>query len=184
MRPSPLRRGGVGLLLHDGPGILRRDGERAVLGQMRGAAAPIPGAVSAGRRGGRDRDRGGAGRRAGTSSPSRRTTDDRRTTVNPSGRAVMTRITPFIALALLGASGLAAQDTTKAAAPAPAAAPAAAVEVSEAVVAKTVVDRQPQDTGSTFTADVGQVVCWTKVAGAGGPRNPPPGGPCGTPGGA
>ena len=80
----------------------------------------------------------------------------------------MTRITPFIALALLGASGLAAQDTTKAAAPAPAAAPAAAVEVSEAVVAKTVVDRQPQDTGSTFTADVGQVVCWTKVTGAEG----------------
>ena len=49
-----------------------------------------------------------------------------------------------------------------------AATPAAAVEVTEAVVAKTVVDRQPQDTGSTFTADVGQVVCWTKVGGAEG----------------
>ncbi len=84
----------------------------------------------------------------------------------------MTRITPFIALALLGTRGLAAQDTTKAAAPppapAPAAAPGAAVDVAEAVVAKAVVDRQPQDTGSTFPADVGQLVCWTKVSGAGG----------------
>ena len=85
----------------------------------------------------------------------------------------MTRIAPIIALALLAARGLAAQDTTttKAAAPAPApaAAPAtAAVDVPEAVVAKAVVDRQPQDTGSVFPADVGQVVCWTKVSGAGG----------------
>lgn len=83
----------------------------------------------------------------------------------------MMRIAPIIALALV-TRGLAAQDTTKAAAPspspAPAAAPAAAVDVAEAVVAKAVVDRQPQDTGSTFPADVGQVVCWTKVAGAGG----------------
>src|SRR5437763_883179 len=86
----------------------------------------------------------------------------------------MTRIAPIIALTLLAGGGLAAEDTTKAAAPAaapaptPAAAPAAAVEVTEAVVAKTVVDRQPQDTGSTFPVDVGQVVCWTKVSGAGG----------------
>jgi hypothetical protein len=86
----------------------------------------------------------------------------------------MTRIIPIIAVALLGARGLAAQDTTattKAAAPAPAPAPpatAAAVDVAEAVVAKAVVDRQPQDTGSTFPTDVGQLVCWTKVTGAGG----------------
>jgi hypothetical protein len=84
----------------------------------------------------------------------------------------MTRIAPIIALALLTRS-LAAQDTTKAAAPPPAPAPAAApgggaIDVTDAVVAKTVVDRQPQDTGSTFTADVGQVVCWTKVSGAAG----------------
>ena len=83
----------------------------------------------------------------------------------------MTRITPILALTLLAARGVAAQDTTKAAAPAPApaAAPAtAAVDVAEAVVAKSVVDRQPQDTGTTFPVDVGQVVCWTKVAGAEG----------------
>jgi hypothetical protein len=84
----------------------------------------------------------------------------------------MTRIAPIIALALLTRS-LAAQDTTKAAAPPPPPAPAAAseggaIDVTDAVVAKTVVDRQPQDTGSTFTADVGQVVCWTKVSGAAG----------------
>ncbi len=58
----------------------------------------------------------------------------------------MMRIAPIIALALL-TRGLAAQDTTKAAAPAPAPAAAptpAAVDVAEAVVAKAVVDRQPQ----------------------------------------
>jgi len=68
------------------------------------------------------------------------------------------------ALALLFAHGLAAQDTTQAAAPA--AAPAASVSVAEAVVARSVVDRVPQDTGTAFPADVGQVVLWTKVSGA------------------
>ena len=68
------------------------------------------------------------------------------------------------ALALLLAQGLAAQDTTHAAAPA--AAPAASVSVVEAVVARSVVDRVPQDTGTAFPADVGQVVLWTKVGGA------------------
>src|SRR5207248_11037259 len=52
--------------------------------------------------------------------------------------------------------------------PGPAAAPAAAAGVTEAVVAKTVVARQAQDTGSTLPVGVGQVVCWTKVSGAGG----------------
>src|SRR2546430_4281932 len=73
------------------------------------------------------------------------------------------------ASALLLGRGLAAQDTTKAAAPA--AAPAAAspqVTVVEAVVARSVVDRQPQDTGTAFPADVAQLNCWTKVEGAGG----------------
>src|SRR5256885_7591202 len=73
------------------------------------------------------------------------------------------------ASALLLGRGLAAQDTTQAAAPA--AAPAAAtaqVTVVEAVVAKSVLDRQPQDTGTAFPADVGQLNCWTKLEGAGG----------------
>src|SRR5439155_685745 len=51
-----------------------------------------------------------------------------------------------------------------------AAAPAAATQVTvvEAVVARSVVDRQPQDTGAAFPADVGQLNCWTKLEGAGG----------------
>ena len=83
----------------------------------------------------------------------------------------MKRMAMIAASALLLGRGLAAQDTTKAAAPAPAPAPAAAtpsVTVVEVVVAKSVLDRQPQDTGAAFPADVGQLNCWTKVEGAGG----------------
>jgi Protein of unknown function (DUF2914) len=69
------------------------------------------------------------------------------------------------ASALLLGRGLAAQDTTQAAAPAAA---AAQVNVVEAVVARSVLDRQPQDTSTVFPADVGQLICWTKVEGAGG----------------
>lgn len=79
----------------------------------------------------------------------------------------MKRIGAMLVLALLAARGVAAQDTTQAPAPA-AAAPAAQVSVDEAVVARTVVDRQPQDTGSTFTPDVGQLICWSKLTGAAG----------------
>src|SRR5437867_12163257 len=81
----------------------------------------------------------------------------------------MTRRAMTAAAALPLGRGLAAQDTTKAAAPA--AAPAVAtpqVTVVEAVVARSVVDRQPQDTGATFPVDVAQLNCWTKVEGAGG----------------
>src|SRR5213595_31969 len=77
----------------------------------------------------------------------------------------MKRMPMIAASALLLGRGLAAQDTTQAAAPA-AAAPQ--VTVVEAVVARSVVDRQPQDTGATFPVDVGQLNCWTKVEGAGG----------------
>jgi hypothetical protein len=73
----------------------------------------------------------------------------------------MKRIATILTLAVCTAPGLAAQDTTKAAAPA-----AAPVDVAEAVVARSVVDRQPQDTGTAFPADVGQLICWTKVTGA------------------
>src|SRR5712691_8938612 len=79
----------------------------------------------------------------------------------------MKRMAMIAASALLLGRGLAAQDTTKAAAPAPAAA-TPSVTVVEAVVAKSVLDRQPQDTGAAFPADVGQLNCWTKVEGAGG----------------
>jgi hypothetical protein len=69
------------------------------------------------------------------------------------------------ASALLLGRGLAAQDSTHAAAPG-AAAPQ--VTVVEAVVARSILDRQPQDTGTVFPADVGQLICWTKVEGASG----------------
>lgn len=69
-----------------------------------------------------------------------------------------------LGLVLGGAAALAAQDSTAAPAAAPAAAPS--LTVMEAVVAKSVVDRVAQDTGSAFPAAVGQVVCWTKVSGA------------------
>ena len=68
-----------------------------------------------------------------------------------------------IALPLLVAfaTPLVAQDTTQAA-PAPA---ASAVTV-EVVLARSVMDRAPVDSGSAFPADVGQLVLWTKVNGA------------------
>jgi DUF2914 family protein len=66
-------------------------------------------------------------------------------------------------LALALTARAAAQDTTQAAAP------AASLSVEEAVVARSVLDRVPQDTGTAFPADVGQLVFWTKVTGATGP---------------
>lgn len=81
----------------------------------------------------------------------------------------MKRISLIAALSVLSVRAVAAQDTTHAPpAAAPAAAAAAPVTVVEAAVAKTVVDRQPQDTASAFPGDVGQLVCWTKVSGAAG----------------
>jgi len=77
----------------------------------------------------------------------------------------MKRMAMIAASALLLGRGLAAQDSTQA--PAPAAA-TPQVTVTEAVVARSILDRQPQDTGSVFTADVGQLICWTKLEGAGG----------------
>jgi len=66
---------------------------------------------------------------------------------------------------LLGlASGLAAQDTTAAAA-APAVQSSATVE---AVLARSVLDRAPQDTGVAFPAEVGQLVLWMRVTGGEG----------------
>ena len=38
----------------------------------------------------------------------------------------------------------------------------------EAAIAMDVVDRMPVDTASTFSADVGQLWCWTKITGAEG----------------
>ena len=65
---------------------------------------------------------------------------------------------------MLGFAGtLAAQDPTAAAAPRP----ASDVKV-DAVLARNVVDRAAQDTGTAFPADVGSVVLWMRVSGADG----------------
>lgn len=65
------------------------------------------------------------------------------------------------------------QDTTPPAptpppAAAPAAAPASSTVSVEAVVARSVMDRAPVDSGTAFPADVGQLVLWTRVSGAAG----------------
>jgi hypothetical protein len=62
-----------------------------------------------------------------------------------------------LALALGCTAVLAAQDSTAAPVSTP------RLRVAEAVIAKSVVDRVPQDTGAAFPAEVGQVVCWTKI---------------------
>jgi len=77
----------------------------------------------------------------------------------------------MLALALAVPGAVRAQDSTGATAePAPAAAApaAAALDVTEAVIGTSVVDRVPQDTGSTFPASAGTLVCWTKISGATG----------------
>lgn len=69
---------------------------------------------------------------------------------------------------LCAAAPLAAQDTTKANPPAaaPAAAPAASgLTLDDAVIAKAVADHAPQDSGTTFPADVGQLICFTRISG-------------------
>ena len=67
-----------------------------------------------------------------------------------------------IALVLGLAGSLAAQDTT-------AVPPAAQSPVTvEAVLARSVLDRAPQDTGVAFPPDVGGVVLWTRVTGGEG----------------
>jgi len=77
----------------------------------------------------------------------------------------------LLGLALGVAGSLAAQDTTKQAAP-PAAAPAAAASAGnvnvEAVLARNVADRAPQDTGTAFPDSVGTVVLWMRVTGGNG----------------
>lgn len=65
-----------------------------------------------------------------------------------------------LALVTVLAVPAAAQDTTMMQAP--------ALAVDEAVLARSVFDRMPQDTGSAFPPDVAQLVFWTKISGATG----------------
>ena len=59
-----------------------------------------------------------------------------------------------------------AQDSTAAPPAAPAAAPSNVTV--EAVLARTLVDRAPQDTGTAFPDSVGTIVLWMRASGASG----------------
>lgn len=65
-----------------------------------------------------------------------------------------------LTLALTVTGQATAQDTTSQVPP--------ALTVSGAVVARSVIDRTPQDTGSVFPADVAELVFFTRIAGAAG----------------
>lgn len=75
----------------------------------------------------------------------------------------MTRTLSLLLLAAV-ASPLAAQDSTRAAAAPPPG--SATLSVALGVVARSVADRAPQDTGAAFPADVGGLVCFTQIEGA------------------
>jgi hypothetical protein len=70
-----------------------------------------------------------------------------------------------IALLVGLTTGLAAQDTSAARPAAPAAQSPVTVE---AVLARNVMDRAPQDTGVAFAPDVGTLVLWMRVTGGEG----------------
>ena len=68
----------------------------------------------------------------------------------------MKALSSLLALVVLGAATVQAQE-----------APAAGAAVTaEAVLARSIVDRVPQDTGTAFPADVGELTLWTRVTGA------------------
>src|SRR5260370_3919463 len=99
-----------------------------------------------------------SGRLVGTSQPA-----PRRTT-NPQSGSVCMKALLTLVLLLAVALPAAAQDTTKAAAP-PAPPPAAAPTTAtvEAVLARSAVDRAPQDTGTAFPDSVGTLVLGMRV---------------------
>src|SRR5260370_355915 len=72
------------------------------------------------------------------------------------------------ALPLVGGEHPTGRGPTRAGAPPDAAPAGAAVAVPDAVGARSGVEGQPQDRGTGFPADVGQLNCWSKVTGAGG----------------
>ena len=77
----------------------------------------------------------------------------------------VTRLAVALITTLAVSAPLAAQQAPSA--PAAPAAAASAMNI-EAVLARNVVDRQPVDSGTTFPADVGQVVLWMRASGADG----------------
>ena len=86
------------------------------------------------------------------------------------------KLLPALVLLVAGIGSLAAQDTSKSAPPpAPPPQPAAAAQPAapsdikvDAVLARNVQDRAPQDSGTAFPDSVGTVVLWMRVTGANG----------------
>jgi hypothetical protein len=68
----------------------------------------------------------------------------------------MKALSTLLALVVLGAATVQAQEPQA----------AGAAVTAEAVLARSVVDRVPQDTGTAFPADVGELTLWTRVTGA------------------
>lgn len=70
---------------------------------------------------------------------------------------------------LVGFAGpVVAQDSTAAPPPAPPPAAAPSNVTVEAVLARSLVDRAPQDTGTAFPDSVGTIVLWMRASGASG----------------
>src|SRR5512134_3887580 len=68
----------------------------------------------------------------------------------------MKALSTLLALVVLGAATVQAQEAQA----------AGAAVTAEAVLARSIVDRVPQDTGTAFQADVGELTLWTRVTGA------------------
>ena len=68
----------------------------------------------------------------------------------------MKALSSLLALVVLGAATVEAQEAQA----------AGAAVTAEAVLARSIVDRVPQDTGTAFPADVGELTLWTRVTGA------------------
>ena len=68
----------------------------------------------------------------------------------------MKALSTLLALVVLGAATVEAQEAQA----------AGAAVTAEAVLARSIVDRVPQDTGTAFPADVGELTLWTRVTGA------------------
>jgi hypothetical protein len=68
----------------------------------------------------------------------------------------MKALSTLLALVVSGAAAVQAQETQA----------AGAAVTADAVLARSVVDRMPQDTGTAFPADVGELTLWTRVTGA------------------
>ncbi|PYP38350.1 MAG: hypothetical protein DMD48_09830 [Gemmatimonadetes bacterium] len=148
------------------PGQVRAARRSDIRPQVSLDSARVSAGISDGRNVSGLSDRRRRGRLAGAAQPATR---GRACNTQPGSALMKAMLTLLLLVGFVGQ--VAAQDTTKAAAPAPAPAAAAAAAANasvEAVLARSVVDRVPQDTGTAFPDSVGTVVLWMRVSGASG----------------